>query len=122
MQDPPLPKWIGLLKEGFPRLLGVPLCRHIGRRVEVRGWPSVGQANAPPDPRRLLETMWAVGKAGFELLREIVSESSSRPILPDSLRQDLVGVVLTFPFSLGPWFWSLIEVTVRSGSSIPRVD
>jgi len=94
---------------------------HIGRRVEVRGWPSAGQASAPPDPRRLLETRWTVGKVGYELLRETKSESSSRPILADSLRQDYLGVVSTYPFSLGAWVWGLIQVTVPSGWSIPQV-
>ena len=122
MQDRPWPKWIGLPKEGFPRLLGVPLCRHIGRRVEVRGWPSAGQASAPPDPRRLLETRWIVGKVGYELLRETESESSSRPILADSLRQDYLGVVSTYPFSPGAWVWGLSQVIVLSGWSILQVD
>lgn len=122
MQDRPWPKSIGLPKEGFPRLLGVPLYMHIGRRVEVRGWPSVGQASAPPDPRRLLETRWKVGKAGFELLREKGSESPFRPILPDSLRQDYLGVVSTCPFSRGAWEWTLGQVIVLSGWSVLQVD
>jgi hypothetical protein len=122
MQDPPLPKWIGLPKEGSPRLLGVPLYTHIGRRVEVRGWPSAGQANAPLDPRRRQETRWAVGKAGFVLLREKGSESSSRPISADSLRQDYLGVVSIYPFSRGAWVLGLSQVTVLSGWSIPQGD
>ena len=122
MQDRPWPKSIGLPKEGFPRLLGVPLYMHIGRRVEVRGWPSVGQASAPPDPRRLLGTRLKVGKACYELLKETGSESSSRPILPDSLRQDLIEVVLTCPFFLGAWVWTLGQVIVLSGWSSLKVD
>ena len=95
---------------------------HIGRRVEVRGWPSVGQASAPPDPRRLLGTRWKVGKACYELLKETGSESSSRPILPDSLRQDLIEVVLIYPFFLGAWVWTLGQVIVLSGWSSLKVD
>ena len=66
--------------------------------------------------------MWAVGKAGFELLRGTGSESSSRPILADSLRQDYLGVVSTYPFSLGAWVWCLIQVIVLPGWSIPQED
>ena len=95
---------------------------HIGRRVEVRGRPSVGQASAPPDPRRLLVTKWKVGKAGFELLKEKGSESTSRPILPDSLRQDYLGVVSTYPFFLGAWVWTLGQVIFLSGWSSLKVD
>ena len=66
--------------------------------------------------------MWAVGKAGFVLLREKGSESSSRPILPDSLRQDYLGVVSTYPFFLGAWVWTLGQVIVLFGWSILKVD
>jgi len=62
--------------------------------------------------------MWAVGKAGFELLRERGSESSSRPILADSLQQDWVEVVSTYPFSRGAWVWGLSQVIVLLGWSI----
>ena len=95
---------------------------HIGRRVVVQGWPSVGQASAPPGPRRLLGTRWKVGKAGFELLREKGSESPFRPILPDSLREGLIGVVSSYPFSLGAWEWTLGQVIVLSGWSVLQVD
>ena len=66
--------------------------------------------------------MWTVGKAGFELLRETGRESSSRPILADSLRQDYLGVVATYPFFLEAWVWTLGQVIVLSGWSILKVD
>lgn len=95
---------------------------HIGRRVEARGWPSVGQASAPPGPRRLLGTKWKVGKAGFELQKEKGSESSSRPILADSLRQGLLGVVSSCSVSLGAWVRMLGQMIVLSGWSVLQVD
>ena len=122
MQDRPRPKSTRLPIEGSPRLPGVPLCRHIGRRVEVRALPIVGQASVRLDLRRFLGTRWRVGKAGYELLKETESESSSRPILSDSLRQDFLGVVSIYPFSLGAWVWPLTDVTAPSGWLIPQVD